>query len=257
MLYYIFIMFLAGWGAGIVTGLVGASAVVIVTPVLITFLGYNPYTAIGISLATDVVASSVSAYTYNKNGNIRLKEGIHLSIFTVTAAIIGSYISNFISATALGGSTGIVILFMGISLIRTPLNERLESFQEKRDLSYWKDRKIFSTIFFGTFICLMTGVFGAGGGMMILMVLTFVFAYPIHIAVGTSVLVMAFSALSGSLSHFIIEQHYPIQELFICSTGAFVGALMAANYANLASEKKLSKIIGVVFVILGLVSFLN
>ena len=257
MIYEIVIMLLAGWGAGVVTGLVGASAVVIVTPILITFLGVNPYTAIGISLATDVVASSVSAYTYKKNDNIRIKEGINISVLTVIAAIIGSYLSNFMSATALGGSTGIVIIFMGISFIRTPLNERLETFKEKVNLSFWQDRKILSTIFFGTFIGLMTGIFGAGGGMMILIVLAFIFGYPIHMAVGTSVLIMTFSALSGSISHFVIEQYIPITDIIICGIGAYIGAVMAANYANIISEKKLSKLIGFVFVILGLISLLR
>lgn len=64
----ILVILTAGWGAGVVTGLVGASAAVIVTPMLVTFLGYPAYTAIGISLATDVFASAASARTYYKHG---------------------------------------------------------------------------------------------------------------------------------------------------------------------------------------------
>lgn len=256
-MYEILIMILAGWGAGIVTGLVGASAVVVVTPMLITFLNFNPYTAIGISLASDVVASSVSAYTYKKKGNINIKDGIYLSIATVIAALIGSWISNFMSASALGGSTGIVILLMGFSFMKTPLNKRLELFKEKHDLSFWQERKTVSTIFFGTLIGLMTGIFGAGGGMMILMVLAFIFGYPVHMAVGTSVLIMTFSALSGSISHFILEQHIPIKDIIITGIGAYLGAIMASAYANKISEEKLSKVIGFVFIILGLISVLS
>jgi len=153
----ILIILLAGWGAGIVTGLVGASAVVLVAPVLITFLGYQPYVAIGISLATDIIASSISAYTYHQNDNLKLKEGLYLAFASVTAAVLGSWLSSYLSASLLGGSTGIVILIMGISFLRKPLNQRLQDFQNKFDLSFWKKRKIFSAIFFGGFIGMMTG----------------------------------------------------------------------------------------------------
>ncbi|GAB6137526.1 sulfite exporter TauE/SafE family protein [Halanaerobaculum tunisiense] len=253
----ILIILLAGWGAGIVTGLVGASAVVIVAPVLITFLGYTPYVAIGISLATDVVASSISAYTFQKHGNLKLKEGFYLAMASVTAAMIGSWLSNYMSPSILGGSTGFVILFMGISFLRKPLDERLKDFQDKFDLSFWKKRKTFSAVIFGGVIGLMTGFFGAGGGMMILMVLTFIYGFSIHVAVGTSVLIMTFNALLGSISHFIVNQHIPYFEVLVSGFGGLIGAVMAAVYANTISEKNLSKIVGGIFVILGIISVIN
>lgn len=253
----ILIIILAGWGAGIVTGLVGASAVVLVAPILITFLGYDPYIAIGISLATDIIASSVSAFTYHRNGNLKLKEGLYLALASVTAAIIGSWLSSFLSPSLLGGSTGIVILFMGISFLRKPLNQRLKEFQNKFDLSFWKDKKIFSAIFFGGLIGLMTGFFGAGGGMMILMVLTFIYGFSVHAAIGTSVLIMTFNALFGATSHFLVDQHIPFMEITVSGFGGLIGAVMAAVYANAISEKKLSKAVGVVFIVLGIISVIR
>ena len=253
----ILIILTAGWGAGIVTGLVSASAVVIVAPILITILGYPPYTAIGISLATDIIASSVSAYTYHKNGNLKLKEGMYLAISSVTAAIIGSWLSSYLSADLLGGSTGFVILFMGISFLRKSLDQRLKEFQNKFDLSFWKNKKIFSAIFFGGIIGMMTGFFGAGGGMMILMILTFIYGFSVHTAVGTSVLIMAFNATLGAASHFIVEQNIPLMEVGISSLGGLIGAVMAAVYANDISEQKLSKSVGIIFVILGIISVMK
>lgn len=56
----------AGLGAGLGTGFAGMSAAAVITPLLVTFLGMEPYTAVGIALASDVLASAVSAYTYGK-----------------------------------------------------------------------------------------------------------------------------------------------------------------------------------------------
>lgn len=253
----VLVILIAGFGAGIVTGLVGASAVVIVTPFLVTFLGYEPYSAIGISLATDVIASSVSAYTYKKHGNINIRDGLLIAISAVLAAVIGSWLSGGFNSTALGGLTGVIILFTGISFRRKPIEQRAEEFKNKVNLKFLEGKENLTSIVFGGLIGLMTGIFGAGGGVMILMVLTFFLDYKTHIAIGTSVLIMTFTALFGSVSHFLVEQSIPYLELLLSGGAAFAGAVTAASFANKISEKKLSKAIGTAFIFLGIVVVLN
>ena len=65
---------IAGLGAGIGTGLAGLSAAVVISPMLITFCGFSAYEAVGIALASDVLASAVTAYTYGKNKNLDIKK---------------------------------------------------------------------------------------------------------------------------------------------------------------------------------------
>ena len=74
------ICLLAGIGAGLGTGFAGMSAAAVITPMLVTFLGIEPYTAVGIALASDVLASAVSAYTYGKNKNLDIKNGLVMMI---------------------------------------------------------------------------------------------------------------------------------------------------------------------------------
>ena len=66
----IIVTFFAGMGAGLGTGFAGMSAAAVISPMLITFLGMDPYMAVGIALSSDVLASAVSAYTYGKNKNL-------------------------------------------------------------------------------------------------------------------------------------------------------------------------------------------
>ena len=77
MSYFIkfIVCFAAGIGAGLGTGFAGMSAAAVISPMLITFLGMDPYMAVGIALASDVLASAISAYTYGKNGNLDIKNG--------------------------------------------------------------------------------------------------------------------------------------------------------------------------------------
>ena len=76
MLWIILVTFLAGMGAGLGTGFAGMSAAAVITPMLVTFLKLDPYMAVGIALSSDVLASAVSAYTYGKNKNLDIKNGI-------------------------------------------------------------------------------------------------------------------------------------------------------------------------------------
>ena len=76
MLWIVLVTFLAGMGAGLGTGFAGMSAAAVITPMLVTFLKMDPYMAVGIALSSDVLASAVSAYTYGKNKNLDIKNGI-------------------------------------------------------------------------------------------------------------------------------------------------------------------------------------
>lgn len=82
---------LAGLGAGVVTGLAGLSAAVVITPVLVSLCGWASYGAVTVALASDVLASLLSAYTYYKNKNIDLKRGSLVTVTAFLGTIIGSY----------------------------------------------------------------------------------------------------------------------------------------------------------------------
>jgi len=96
LVYKIFICFLAGMGAGLGTGFAGMSAAAVISPMLTTFLNMDPYLAVGIALASDVLASAVSAYTYGKNKNLDIKNGIIISSTVSSATKIGDKIANIL-----------------------------------------------------------------------------------------------------------------------------------------------------------------
>ena len=85
VLLTVIVTFFAGMGAGLGTGFAGMSAAAVISPMLITFLGMDPYMAVGIALSSDVLASAVSAYTYGKNKNLDVKNGL---IMMVTVLIV-------------------------------------------------------------------------------------------------------------------------------------------------------------------------
>jgi len=255
LVYELFILLLAGLGAGIVTGLLGASAVTIAAPLMIIFLGYDAFTSIGISLAIDVFASAVTAYVFYKNKNLEIKPIIILLIFAVIGAFVGSYFSSFFPTGLLSKFIGFFVMLTGLNLMRRGLKGEIKFF---KDLLKFRGNgfRIGILIISGLIVGLIAGIFGGGGGVTLLLILTLILNYKIHPAIGTSVFIMTFIALSGAVGH-IIYGSFLIYPFLVASIGGIVGAYFTAIKTNSTSEEKLNKMVGFVLFILGFFLFLK
>ncbi len=249
------LVILAGFGAGVVTGLAGASAANIVTPMLTIFGEVPAYTAITIALFTDVFASAISAYTFWKNGNINLKKGMFLAIFVVAGSIIGSYASTLIDSSALGTVSIVAILTVSINFLRKANRMQKEAqglIEPEPPKVYFQDHKVVAMIVTGSLVGFLCGFVGAGGGLMILVILTAIVGVDTKTGVGTSVLIMTFTALSGGLAHLANVSPLPngmnlLPAIIISGTASLVGAVIAARFANKTEEYNLLRIVAITF----------
>lgn len=243
----IMIYIIAGLGAGIGTGLAGLSAAAVISPMLITFLGFRAYEAVGIALASDVLASTVSAYTYGKNKNLDIKNGIVMLVTVLIFTVVGSFLSSKIPNSAMGSFSVYMTLLLGIKFIIRPVMTTKEVMDNKSART-----KIIQSILCGIIIGFICGFIGAGGGMMLLLILTSVLGYELKTAVGTSVFIMAFTAFTGAVSHFKIDGMPDLKALVICSLFTLIGAQVAAKFANKSSPTKLNRVTGIVLTALGI-----
>ena len=121
ILLVVLVTFFAGMGAGLGTGFAGMSAAAVISPMLITFLNMDPYMAVGIALSSDVLASAVSAYTYKKNGNLDVKNGVIMMITVLIFTVVGSYISSLIPSQTMGSFSVFMTFLLGIKFIVRPV----------------------------------------------------------------------------------------------------------------------------------------
>jgi uncharacterized membrane protein YfcA len=246
MILEIILTLIAGLGAGLITGLLSASAVMFAAPIFIIFLKITPYNAIGLSLAIDVFASLTASLVFYKNKNLNLKKSFPLLVSAIIFVVIGSYFSKFIPENNLSWSMGIAIFAIGISTYK----------RKEKNITPLKNTKLIYIIIAGIIIGLIAGIFGAGGGLMILFSLIFLLRYNIHKAIGTSVLIMIFIAIFGSSTHYYYSP-FNIKFLIIGIIGGIIGAYISSILANKLNEKILTKTIGIVLSILGIILFLN
>lgn len=250
-LLLVIVCFLAGAGAGIGTGFAGMSAAAIIGPMLITFLDVPAYQAVGIGLASDVLASAVSAWTYKKNKNLDIKNSLVLLFTVLLMTAAGSYIATFLPEQTMSGTMQFALIIIGLKFIIKPVNTSKEQM-----MSVSKKERLIKSIIGGTAIGLICGTVGAGGGMMLLFVLTGFLGYEMHMAVGTSVFIMTFTAFTGSMSHFLIAGTSDILCLILCIIFTFIWARIAAILANKANTKVLNRIVGAVMIVTSIVILL-
>lgn len=226
----ILVCFLAGCGAGLGTGFAGLSAAAVISPMLATFLGMDAYAAVGIALASDVLASAVSAWIYGKNGNLDLKNGLVMMACVLAFTVVGSWVSSLVPTGTMGTFSVVMTLLLGIRFLVRPVMTTRENAAAQDP-----KKRVLQSVIFGVLIGFTCGFVGAGGGMMMLMVLTSVMGYDLKTAVGTSVLIMSVTALTGSVSHFAIGGTPDWTALILCVLFTLLWARVAARFANKAS----------------------
>ena len=246
MIFKILICFIAGIGAGLGTGFAGMSAAAVISPMLITFLGLPAYEAVGIALASDVLASAVSAYTYGKSGNLDIRNGLVMMAAVLTFTLVGSWAASLVPNTTMGSFSVVMTFLLGIRFIVRPV---MATSRAREGVS--PKKQMIQSLVSGMGVGFICGFVGAGGGMMMLLLLTGVLGYELKTAVGTSVFIMTFTAFTGAVSHMAIGGMPDLGCLLLCVLFTLFWARVAARFANKASAVVLNRAVGIVLTVLG------
>jgi len=247
---------IAALGAGIGTGLAGLSAATVMVPILIvlcpSFGGeHGAYQATAIALASDILGSAVTTYTYAKHKNIDLRRGSVMLVCILGMCTVGSYVAFLVGNVVLGSFTLFLTFFIGIRFLVKPDTSRKDQAAkgEKLDL-----KGVAVSLFFGLTIGFGTGFVGTGGGMMMLVVFTAFLGMELKTAVGTSTFIMTFTALIASVSHILIHPAIVLEKwdvMLICIVTATAASLISARFANRVKNRTVGLVTGAVLTVLG------
>ncbi len=249
-------LILAAIGAGIGTGLAGLSAATVMVPMIIvlcpSFSGETGvYQATAIALASDILGSAVTTYTYARHKNIDLKRGWLIMTCILTMCTVGSYVAFIVGNVVLGGFTLFLTFCIGIRFLVKPDSSRNNPVEKGSKLGI---KEIIISILIGMPIGFGTGFVGTGGGMMMLIVFTAFFGMELKTAVGTSTFIMTFTALIASTSHILIHPAIVLEKwdkMLVCIIFATVASLVSARFANRVKNRTVGLCTGIVLTVLG------
>ena len=247
---------IASLGAGIGTGLAGLSAATVMVPMLIvlcpSFHGETGvYQATAVALASDILGSAVTTWTYAKHKNIDLKRGWLIMLCILIMCTLGSYVAFIAGNVVLGGFTLFLTFFIGIRFLVKPDTSRENQVKKGTKLGL---KGVILSLACGIPIGFGTGFVGTGGGMMMLIVLSVFFSMELKTAVGTSTFIMTFTALIASASHILIHPEIILEKwdvMLLCIVVATVASLVSARFANRVKNRTVGLVTGAVLTILG------
>ena len=186
----------------------------------------------------------MSAYTYHKNQNLDVKNGLIMMASVLGFTVVGSWLASLVPSRTMGGFSVFMTFLLGIKFIVKPVMTTKEAMQ-----GVSAKKRALQSIVCGVVIGMICGFIGAGGGMMMLLILTSVLGYELKTAVGTSVFIMTFTALTGAVSHFAIGGMPDTLTWVLCIVFTLLWARLAAVFANKAQPKTLNRATGVVLVL--------
>lgn len=253
MLYVIYI--LSGLAGGVLTGMAGLTAAMVLTPILCGVCGWSGYDAVTLSLIANVPSAMVTCYTFYKNGNIEMKRGMPVAIVSFVGAVVGSYLGYLFSMVSENGISYFVIisnLFMALKffLPTKPKKENLTAAEQRKARN-----KTIIALILGFLIGIECGFMGSAGGALMLMVLTMVLGMETKLAVGTSSMVMTLVALTGAVSHVAMGAAVDLIPSIVVTLMCTIGAVGSARFANKVDEKVLNRTAGIVLILVSVVSW--
>jgi hypothetical protein len=252
----LFWLIVASVGAGVGTGLAGLSAATVMVPILLvlcpSFAGETgAYQATAIALASDVLGSAVTTYTYIKHGNIDLKRGWIMMVCILSMCTVGSFAAWKAGNVVLGNFTLILTFCIGIRFLVKPDTSRKDAAAKGAKLD-WKG--VIISLFFGLSIGFGAGFVGTGGGMMMLVVFTAFLGMELKTAVGTSTFIMTFTALIAAVAHIIIHPAIILEKwdiMLLCIVVVTISSLVSARFANRVNNRTVGLVTGAVLTVLG------
>lgn len=250
------ILFIFGFGSGISVGIASGTSGSFLIPCLTIFIGHSIHRAIGTSLLVDCIIGGVAGLIFLKNGHVNMRSGFLLAVAGVIGAILGSRFTSSASPLGLSIFIGLFLIFIGVNFIMNGVQRNVDFVEERINFKLFKDNKTLSFIICGFIIGLASGFSGVGGGGMVALFLIFILGYDIHTAIGTSLIMMFFIAGSGAVGHFL-NNEVIVDAALIAGFGAIIGAVSGSVVANKVDENKLGRLIGVIFIVLGIALFLN
>lgn len=201
MLMYI-IALISGGLAGVAGALLGISGGIIMLPVNQFILGFSPAIAVGTSLFAAIFTTTSGAYGHFRNGNVRVKSALLIGCGGLAGVLLGSYVFKaYLShnAAVLEMLLGLLFLFMAMRMGRETWREWRQGKPANPPQSVPYNYQGLLLVLLGLLTGTMAGVFGIGGGFILVPVLIWYFGATPYEAVGTTLLAMLPYVAAGAM----------------------------------------------------------
>lgn len=223
---------------GISLGLIGAGGSILTVPVLVFLFGMPPMLTTSYSLFIVGVTSLMASLTKFKQGDVSVAPAI---AFGTTSMMVVSLLRHFvvplipeslgnIGSVPMSYSLLSMVLFAILMMVSAAFminSRRPGCATDNESVARW-----WMTIPYAILVGIVTGFLGAGGGFIVIPVMTLFLGMDIKKAVGTSLAVIAMNSLCGfanDLGRVAIDWPFLLLITAIAVLGSITGLRVASN----------------------------
>ncbi len=237
---------LSGLVVGLSLGLTGGGGSIFAVPLLIYALGVEPRTAIGLSLAAVGVTAGFGAVLRAKSGEIEWLPGLVFAVGGMAFAPLGIRIGHHLAPALLLSVFALLMTYVGWRMWRGKADgDPATGPCVVRNGGRLSGQCYVRLILAGAVAGLLSGLFGIGGGFVIVPALIYVTGTSIHRAVATSLLAIFLISASGVTAHLIQGQQFPMPLSALFVAGGFLGMLLGGAMGKRLSGPALRKVFAV------------
>ena len=208
---------------GLVLGLLGSGGSILTVPVLVYLVGEPDKLAIAESLGIVTIISLVGALPFAFKRQINWRSVVLFGVPGMAGSYGGAYLSQFMPGALQLAIFAAVMLLAAVLMFRRSL-----PFSSDGKRTYWK------VMLDGLFVGVLTGIVGVGGGFLIVPALVLLGGLPMHLAIGTSLCIIALKSITGFIKYIEVMEaaglsiHWDLVLIFgaIGIVGSFIGGKM-------------------------------
>jgi len=226
-------------------GLLGSGGSILTVPVLVYLVGEPEKIAIAESLAIVGLIAGAAALPRSFRGLVHWRTVLLFGLPGMVGSYLGAAAAQYVSASLQLSLFGIMMLVAAFLMARPP---KLEKAGEGKRRAIWK------TGLDGLLVGVVTGLVGVGGGFLIVPALVLLGGLPMHLAVGTSLAVIALKSLSGFIKYQNVLSNLDLSIdwslIAVMSLVGFGGTLIGGAMANRLPRERLQQVFAAFLVIM-------
>ncbi|WP_430784442.1 sulfite exporter TauE/SafE family protein [Virgibacillus flavescens] len=260
------ICLLIGLLTAMLGSLVGLGGGVILVPSLLILQQYfggfewaTPHTIVGISLVVMVFTALSSTISYFRKGRVDYRTGLIFLTGGIPGGVLGSWLNQFINAEKFTLYFGLLMILLSLLfLVKRKLPSEGKAIQGKNVRSFQFDGKTYQyTVSFwlafpiALIVGTLSGLFGIGGGSIMVPMMILLFGFPAHIAIATSMFMIFFTSLLGAGTHIMLG-HVAWEYAIWFIPGAWLGGTFGAKINQKLKGQALEWILRILLIIIGI-----
>lgn len=233
---------------GVSLGLLGGGGSILTVPIFVYVMGWEPKVAIAASLAVVGLTSLVGVLPHHRQGNLNYRVAVIFGAVAMFGTYLGARLAIFFSGAAQ------LILFAFVMAAAAFFMLKPKKSKEASQSSLKKKSSYFWLGVEGLATGVLTGLVGVGGGFMIVPALVLLAHLPMKLAVGTSLLIIAFKSFAGFLG-YLGQVQVPWKELGLFTAFSVIGIFIGSALVKKVPAEGLKKIFGIFLILMSLFIF--